>query len=287
MAPRRHAKVGEQPAEIPLPAAFRGSRLAFRGSGDALGGELPRVFGAFEVRSAFVGRAVGVFAAGLGFGFAFAIAIGRLVGMTFTGAGARRRLSARRFVPEAVAINSEQLLPCPFLVRELVSFQQFEHRFRSQRGMLQGTSNARPSQLHAFARIPRTRAAQLGGNAFRGNVAGQVPTSPVLPGIGEGVQEQTVKQRVRIVMHGRFLRCSKASQHTVGVEVERLRICARQREKRIGGGNERQQTGRRRKERTRDQQPVFRKLQHFNSQLLPFAKLRVHSTSFACGHERG
>ena len=104
--------------------------------------------------------------------------------------------------------------------------------------MLQGAPNACPSQLHAFARIPRARTAQFGDNAFRGNVAGQVPTSPVLPGIGEGVQEQTVEQRVRIVMHGRFMRRGKASQHMVGVEVESLRIRARQRGKRIGRRNE-------------------------------------------------
>ena len=97
----------------------------FHGSSDASGGELPRVFGAFEVDGAFVGRAVGAFATGLCFGFAFAI--GCLAGVAFAGASASSRRVARPFVPEAVAINAEQLLPCLLLVREPVSSQQFEH----------------------------------------------------------------------------------------------------------------------------------------------------------------
>lgn len=253
----------------------------FHGRGDALGSVLPRIFGTSEVPAALVGRAIfagRIVARAIRLGFAFAIAIGPLVGMTFTGAGARRRLSARPFVPEAMIVNAKQLLPCLLIVNKTASFQQLEHRLRSQRGLLQGAANAPASILRAVARIPRARAAQLDGNAFRGNIAGQVPACLVLPRVGEGVQEQAMKQRMHVVMHGRFMRCGKASQHMVGVEVESLRISARQRRKRVGGGNERQQTSRRRKERARNQQPVFRKPQNFNSQLLPFAKLHVHLT---------
>ena len=184
-------------------------------------------------------------------------------------------------------VNAKQLLPCLLIVNKTVGFQQLEHRFRSQRGLLQGAANAPASILRAVARIPRARAAQLDGNALRGYIAGQVPTCLVLPRVGEGVQEQAVQQRMHVVMHGRFMRCGKVSQHTVGVEVENLRISTRQRRKRIGGGSERQQASSRRKERARNQQPVLRKPQHLNGQLLPFAKLRVHSTSFACVRERG
>ena len=252
----------------------------FHGSGNAVGSVLPRVFGTFEVPAAFVVRAVGL-------GFAFAFAIGPLAGVARIGASARRRPNVRPSVPEAMIVNAKQLLPCFLFVNKAVSFQQLEHRLRSQRGLLQSAANAPESILRAAVRIPRARAAQLGGNAFRGNIAGQVPTSPVLPRVGEGVQEQAVQQRMYVVMHGRFASCGKASQHMVGIKVERLRISTRQRRKRIGGGNERQQTSRRCKEGARNQQPVFRKPQNLNGQLLPFAKLRVHSTSFACVRERG
>ena len=185
-------------------------------------------------------------------------------------------------------VNAKQLLPRLLLINEPVGFQQLEHRFRSQRGLLQGAANAPASILRAVAHIPRARAAQLDGNAFRGNIAGQVPTCLVLPRVGEGMQEQAVQQRMHVVMHGRFMRCGKASQHMVGVEVESLRISARQRGDRVRGGNERQQISRRRKERVQDQQPVFRKPQHLNSQLLTFTKLCVHLASFACwGREQG
>ena len=95
-------------------------------------------------------------------------------------------------------VNAKQLLPCLLFVNKAVSFQQLEHRLRSQRGLLQSAANAPESILRAAVRIPRARAAQLGGNAFRGNIAGQVPTSPVLPRVGEGVQEQAVQQRLYV-----------------------------------------------------------------------------------------
>ena len=251
----------------------------FHGRGDALGSVLPRIFGTSEVPAALVGRAIfagRIVARAIRLGFAFAI--GPLAGMACIGSSDRRQPNVRPSVPEAMIINAKQLLPCFLFVNETVGFQQLEHRFRSQRGLLQGAANAPASILRAVARIPRARAAQLDGNAFRGNIAGQVPACLVLPRVGEGVQEQAMKQRMHVVMHGRFMRCGKASQHMVGVEVESLRISARQRRKRVGGGNERQQTSRRRKERARNQQPVFRKPQNFNSQLLPFAKLHVHLT---------
>ena len=207
--------------------------LVFHGRGDALGSVLPRIFGTFEVRGAFVGRAVGAFAVGLGFGFAFAI--GPLAGMACIGASARRRPNVRPFVPEAMIVNAKQLLPFLFIVNKTASFQQFEHRLRSQWDLLQGAANAPESILRAAVRIPWSRAAQLGGNAFRGNIAGQVPTCLVLPRVGEGVQEQAVQQRMHVVVHGRFASCGKASQHVVGVEVESLRISARQNDESVLG----------------------------------------------------
>ena len=171
-------------------------RLVFHGSGDTLGGVLPRVFGAFEVRTAFVERAIFVgriVARAIRLGFAFAFAIGPLVGMARIGASARRRPNVRPSVPEAMIVNAKQLLPRFLFVNKALSFQQLEHRFRSQRGLLQGAANAPASILRAVARIPRARAAQLDGNAFRGNIAGQVPTCLVLPRVGEGVQEQAVQ----------------------------------------------------------------------------------------------